>query len=231
MVTLPAQGLVPSYLKAYFNYITSLGFEDIPDYEYLMMVLDSGVTGRAPSRQPHKRALADFPTAQAHSCDPDFSLTKHAEYATWQLSAAAAAILPDVAGSDGGDGCSGGSSSLLSHKRAASDMGEEDEEGELQPQSQQQQQQHVQQATNQHKRLRSELQVPSACGTTADGSTAAGLVSQPIQGCCSPQHLPKSQQAVLLFSRGTAQPIHQQPASAMLLAWPGFSDSQNEDEE
>lgn len=46
----------------YFDYITSLGPQDIPDYEWLLMQLDSGGTGLAPSRMPVRRQLADWPS-------------------------------------------------------------------------------------------------------------------------------------------------------------------------
>jgi hypothetical protein len=56
------QGVVPEYLMGFHDYITSLSPKQIPDYEWLMMQLDSGVTGQSPGRQPLRCQLADWPS-------------------------------------------------------------------------------------------------------------------------------------------------------------------------
>lgn len=83
------QGQVPDYLKRYFGYITKLTARDVPDYSYLMMCLDSGLTGDAPSRPPLVRRLADWPSPEDFGHDNN----EYAQYATSQVAAAAAKLL------------------------------------------------------------------------------------------------------------------------------------------
>lgn len=68
------QGEVPDYLIGYFDYITSLGPLDIPDYEWCMMQLDSGATGVAPARSPIRRQLADWPSRGEVYSRKDYAL-------------------------------------------------------------------------------------------------------------------------------------------------------------
>lgn len=83
------QGLVPEYLSGFFNYITSLTVQDVPDYEWLLMQLDSGVTGEAPSRPPLQRLLHDWPLPGEH-----YDREVYTQYALSQVAAAATKILP-----------------------------------------------------------------------------------------------------------------------------------------
>jgi hypothetical protein len=73
------------------DYITSLTAADIPDYEWLLLALDSGLmSGQPPSRPPHRFVLQDFPSL----FDPAFDNAAFARYAIQQTAAAASAILP-----------------------------------------------------------------------------------------------------------------------------------------
>jgi hypothetical protein len=68
------QGEVPDYLIGYFNYITSLGPLDVPDYEWLEMQLDSGATGLEPPRAPIRRQLADWPSTGETYSRKDYAM-------------------------------------------------------------------------------------------------------------------------------------------------------------
>jgi hypothetical protein len=67
------QGEVPEYLMEYFNYITSLSPQEVPDYQYLMMLLDRGVTGQPPVRPPARRRLSDWPTSDEWDVRRDYA--------------------------------------------------------------------------------------------------------------------------------------------------------------
>jgi hypothetical protein len=68
------KGEVPDYLIGYFNYITSLGPLDVPDYEWLEMQLDSGATGLEPPRTPIRRQLADWPSTGETYSRKDYAM-------------------------------------------------------------------------------------------------------------------------------------------------------------
>lgn len=68
------KGEVPDYLIGYFNYITSLGPLDVPDYEWLEMQLDSGATGLEPPRAPIRRQLADWPSTGETYSRKDYAM-------------------------------------------------------------------------------------------------------------------------------------------------------------
>lgn len=68
------QGEVPDHLIGYYDYITSLGPLDVPDYQWLLMQLDSGATGVAPARPPVRRQLADWPSQGEVYSRKDYAL-------------------------------------------------------------------------------------------------------------------------------------------------------------
>jgi hypothetical protein len=57
----------------YFNYITYLSPQEVPDYQYLMMLLDRGVTGQPPVRPPARRRLSDWPTSDEWDVRRDYA--------------------------------------------------------------------------------------------------------------------------------------------------------------
>lgn len=67
------QGEVPEYLMEYFNYITSLSPQEVPDYQYLMLLLDRGVTGQPPIRPAARRRLSDWPTSDEWDVRRDYA--------------------------------------------------------------------------------------------------------------------------------------------------------------
>lgn len=70
------QGEVPEYLEQFHDYITSLSPQEVPDYEWLMMQLDSGVTGQTPSRPPLHCQLADWASPGDLYSRKDYALVR-----------------------------------------------------------------------------------------------------------------------------------------------------------
>lgn len=78
---------MPDYLVGYFDYITELTPQDVPDYAWLMMQLDIGLTGKPPSRAPIRQVLA------ADLTHGMYTRADCARHAIAKVAAAAAKIL------------------------------------------------------------------------------------------------------------------------------------------
>lgn len=68
------QGEVPEYLMGLFNYITSVGPREVPDYEWLVAQLESGITGQPPSRPPLRTQIDDWPRPGEFYSRADFTM-------------------------------------------------------------------------------------------------------------------------------------------------------------
>lgn len=68
------QGEVPEYLMGFFNYITTVGPQEVPDYEWLLAQLESGITGQPPSRPPLRTQIDDWPRPGEFYSRADFTM-------------------------------------------------------------------------------------------------------------------------------------------------------------
>jgi hypothetical protein len=92
-----AQGRVPSYVQMLFDYIVNLEPWVVPDYSYVLLVLESGITGEALQRLPATEQYEHWPTTGYKVQAADFSAVTRSMLR--RLRAAASEILPRYASS------------------------------------------------------------------------------------------------------------------------------------